>query len=220
MPDTRTNADAPLSAAAALALVTDQQRVFQLRRGGYVWAITGVWGVAWLLGFLAIWTIDGTRPTFTLAPVIAWTIFAVLFAGAVAVSAILGIRSGRGIRSNSANSFTGIVYGVSWAASMVSINVFGAALLANGMSRHLADLFFPSAYTLVIGILYLAAAAIWRVVPMIIAGGWFIVVAVATPFVGYPLNYLVFAIAGGGLFLTLAAVAVARRPAVVAASNG
>jgi hypothetical protein len=135
------------------------------------------------------------------------------------VSIVLGIRSARGIRSSRANAFTGTVYGVSWAVSMTAVGVLGGALVSNGMSRQLASLFYPSAYTLVIGLLYFVAAAIWRVVPMIIAGAWLIVVAAVTPFFGYPANYLVFAIAGGGLFLVLAIWALVRHP-VAAAPRG
>jgi hypothetical protein len=216
MSDTPAQTDAPLSAADALALVTQQQHSVFVHRGSYVWAICGAWGIAWLLGFLAIWTIDGTRPGFSLAPSIAWTIFGLLFAAALAVSIVLGIRSGRGIRSNQANAFTGTVYGVSWAIGMTFVSVLGGALLANGMSRQLTYIFYPSAYTLVIGLLYLSAAAIWRVVPMVIAGAWLIVVAAFAPFFGYPANYLIFAIAGGGLFLGLAVWALVRHPAAKA----
>jgi hypothetical protein len=216
MSDIPAESDAPLSAADALNLLTSQQHSVFVRRGSYVWAICGAWGIAWLLGFLAIWMIDGTRPGFALAPWIAWTIFGVLFAAALAVSIVLGIRSARGIRSNRANAFTGTVYGVSWAVSMTAVGVLGGALVANGMSRELASLFYPSAYTLVIGLLYLVAAAIWRVVPMIIAGAWLIVVAAVTPFFGYPANFLVFAVAGGGLFLVLAVWALVRHPAAAA----
>jgi hypothetical protein len=208
--------DAPLSPAAALAVLNNQQRIVSGRLGGYIWIITATWGAAWLLGFLAIWLMDSDFSGFPLPIWLGWTIFAALFAAAIVVSAVLGIRSGRGIRSNSANSFTGTVYGVTWAIAMLSIGVFGAALLSHGMSARLADLFFPSAYTLVVGILYLAAAAIWRVVQMIIAGAFFIVLAAVAPFAGHPTNYLVFGIAGGAMFFTLAIFGAVRLRSAVA----
>ena len=208
--------DTSLSPAAALAVLNNQQRIVSGRLGGYIWIITATWGAAWLFGFLAIWLMDSHFSGFPLPIWLGWTIFGALFAAAIVVSAVLGIRSGRGIRSNSANSFTGTVYGVTWAVAMLSIGVFGAALLSHGMSAGLADLFYPSAYTLVVGILYLAAAAIWRVVQMIIAGAFFIVLAAVAPFAGHPINYLVFGIAGGAMFFTLAIFGAVRLRSVVA----
>ena len=210
--------DSPLSAAAALAVLTDQQKTVSRRLGGQIWIITGAWGIAWLLGFLAIWLMDSGPSSIVVPTWLGWTIFATLFAAAIVVSAVLGARSGRGIRSNSANAFTGTVYGVTWAVSMVFISVLGAALLSRGMSAELADLFYPSVYALVVGILYLAAAAIWRVVEMIVAGAFFIVLASIAPFFGHPTNYLVFAVAGGAMFLTFAVILAVRGRS--AASRG
>ncbi|MDQ1552908.1 MAG: hypothetical protein QOD50_2330 [Actinomycetota bacterium] len=208
--------ETPLSPAAALAVLNNQQRIVSGRLGSNVWIITGTWGVAWLLGFLVIWAMDSHFSGFALQTWLGWTIFAALFAAAIVVSAVLGIRSGRGIRSNSANSFTGTVYGVTWAVAMLSISVFGAGLLSHGMTAGLADLFYPSAYTLLVGILYLAAAAIWRIVQMIVAGAFLVLLAVVAPFLGHPTNYLVFGIAGGAMFLTLAIVGAVRLRSAVA----
>ncbi len=208
--------ESPLSPAAALAVLKSQQRIVSGRLGSSVWIITGAWGVAWLLGFLAIWVMDSHFAGFELPTWLGWTIFAGLFAAAIVVSAVLGIRSGRGIRSNSANSFTGTVYGVTWAVAMLGISVLGAGLLTHGMTAQIADLFYPSAYTLVVGILYLAAAAIWRVVQMIIAGATLVALAVVAPFLGHPANYLAFGVVGGAMFLTLAIVGGVRIRAAVA----
>jgi hypothetical protein len=206
--------DLPLSATAALAVLTEQQRTISRRLGGQIWIITGAWGIAWLFGFLAIWLMDSTSLGIVVPTWLGWTIFATLFAAAIVVSAVLGARSGRGIRSNSANAFTGTVYGVTWAISMVFLSVLGAALLSRGMSAELADLFYPSVYALVVGILYLAAAAIWRVVEMIVAGAFFVVLASVAPFFGHPTNFLVFAVAGGAMFFTFAIILAVRGRAV------
>jgi hypothetical protein len=206
--------DSPLSPAAALALLADQQKIVANRFGSSIRVITAAWGVAWLLGFLAIWFMDAGIKGVVLPTWLGWTIFAVLFAAAIVVSAVLGARSGRGIRSNSANTFTGTVYGVSWAVSILAINAFGAALLSHGMSAQLADLFYPSAYTLVVGMMYLAAAAIWRIGQMVVAGAVLIVLGAGAGFFGHPTNYLVFAIVGGALFFGLAIQASVRGRSV------
>ena len=212
-PDASAEGESPLSPAAALAVLADQQRIVANRFGSSIRVITAAWGIAWLLGFLAIWLMDSGVGGLVLPSWLGWTIFAVLFAAAIVVSAVLGIRSGRGIRGNSANAFTGTVYGVSWAVSILAINAFGAALLTHGMSAQLADLFYPSAYTLVVGMMYLAAAAIWRVGQMVVAGAVLIVLAAGAGFFGHPTNYLVFAIVGGALFFGLAIHSVVKgRP--------
>jgi hypothetical protein len=194
--------DEPLSAAAALEILTNQQRSMNNQRGSFAWAISASWGVAWLLGFLALWLIDGLRPGFGISLAAGITIFIALLAAAMVVSAVQGIRGGRGYRGAS-GAFTGAVYGISWSVATIALAVFGAALLHNGMSPQLANIFYPSAYTFVAGLLYLIAGGIWRSVPSVVVGGWIILVAVIAPWFGYPTHYLVFAIAGGGAFLAL-----------------
>jgi hypothetical protein len=49
--------------------------------------------------------------------------------------------------------------------------------------------------------MYILAGGIWRAIPAIVMGGWIVLVALVAPFFGYPAHYLVFAIAGGGVFL-------------------
>jgi hypothetical protein len=203
-------AESPLSPAAAFAVLTDQQNIVASRFGRSTRIITVAWGVAWLLGFLSIWLMDSGLPAIALPVWLGWTIFAALFAGAVVVSAAVSIRGGRGIRSNAGNAFAGTIYGITWILSILAINVFGAGLISHGLNQNLADLFYPSAYTLVVGLMYLSAAAIWRVGQMFVAGVALVVLAAVAPFFGHPTNWLVFAIVGGVLFFTLAIVSAVR----------
>ncbi len=76
----------------------------------------------------------------------------------------------------------------------------GGALRANGMPPDLANIYYPSATTLVVGILYIVAGAIWHNWQSIAIGGWIVLVACVAPYFGHPTNYLVFAVAGGGVF--------------------
>jgi hypothetical protein len=198
------NGEAPLSAAAALALLRNQQLSVNNQRGSFVPIISVGWGTAWLLGFLALWLIDGLRPSFGLPLPTAVTIFIGLLVAALGLSIAQGVRSGRGFRG-SAGAFTGTVYGISWSVAMIAIAVLGGALQHNGMSPELANLYYPSAYTFAAGLLNLLAGGIWRSVSSVVVGGWIVLVAVIAPWFGYPTHYLVFAIAGGGALLVLAA---------------
>jgi len=196
--------DAPLDAATALELLQSQRRSVEQQMGSFVPVITATWGVVWLVGFGALWAIDGARPVLALPLAVAVTVFVVAMLVGVAVSAWFGIRSSRGIRSNPATAFTGALYGVTWMIGAVGIAVLGTALRSRGMTPELANFYYPSAYVLLVGVLYLVAGAIWRSVPSAVGGGALVVIAAVAPFLPYPAHYAFFAIAGGGAFLLLA----------------
>lgn len=194
-----------LSAERMLALLTDQQRSIEGQKGAFVHLILLSWGVAWLVGFLALWLVDGLGDAFSLPVEVAAPLFGLLLIGAGVVSTILGIRSGRGLRGGKDGAFAGIVYGQAWWIGSLAIFALGQALVFNGMDDALLGIFYPSAYIFFAGVMYVMAAIIWRAVPMLILGGWSIVVSVVAPFAGHPTHYLVYAAAGGGAFLLAAA---------------
>ncbi|HEY4267512.1 MAG TPA: hypothetical protein VGM94_04900 [Galbitalea sp.] len=201
-------ADTPLSASAALKLLDNQQRRVANERGRFVFPITLAWSVAWLVGFLALWSVDGPTADSVggwhgLPLPVAITIFLVLLVAAIVISIVQGVRGGRGFKG-SASEFTGTVYGISWSVTMVAIGILGGALQAHGMSTTVANIYYPCVYTFAVGLLYLLAGAIWHSVPSVVAGGCVILVAVIATWFGYPNHYLVLAIGGGGTFLVLA----------------
>lgn len=197
--------DQPLSASEMLALLDDQQRSVESQMGAFVPVIVAAWGIAWLAGFGALWLIDGPAPAFSLPAPVAVTIFVALLGGAIALSTVLGIRSGRGVRGSSAEAFTGAAYGATWMIGSLGVAGLGQGLLANGMSSQLAGLYYPCAFVIFSGVMYMLSAVIWRAVPMLVLGVWMLVIGVAAPFFGAPTHYLVLAVAGGGGLLILAA---------------
>ncbi|MEZ3159538.1 hypothetical protein AB1K54_03215 [Microbacterium sp. BWT-B31] len=199
--------DEPRDAAAALELVRAEQDRVGRRMAASVPPILGAWGVAWFVGFGLLWLIDGAEPAVSIPLPFAVTTFIVLMVGALAATAVLGVRSGRGIRSSPASSFTGTVYGSMWAVGFLAIVVFGTALIRNGMPPGLANIYYPTASAIFVGIMYVIAGGIWQARPAIWMGGWILLVALVAPFFGYPTHYLVFALAGGGVFLVGALVA-------------
>ena len=193
-----------LDPAAMLTLMQAQQRSVTSQMGTFVGVITATWGLAWLLGFGALWLIDGMQPSFGIPLAVAAWIFGGLIAVAILVSIVLGVRNTAGVRSSPASAFTGAVYGSTWSVSMIALYIFGAGLIANGMSPALATIYFPSAFVLMTGVLFMISGAIWHAVPALICGIWLVVVAVIAPFFGYPNHYLFLSLAGGGAFLALA----------------
>ncbi|MDQ7879978.1 hypothetical protein Q9R08_18460 [Microbacterium sp. QXD-8] len=199
--------DAPRDAAAMLDLVRSQQDRVTRRLAAEVPLILLAWGIAWFVGFGLLWLIDGAKPAAGVPLPVAVTVFIVLMAGALVATAILGIRSGRGIRASAGAAFTGAVYGWSWTIAFIAMFVFGTALVRNGMPPELANIYYPTASTLLVGLLYFVGGGIWHAKPLLWLGGWIMVVALVASFFGYPTHYLVFSIAGGGVFLVGALVA-------------
>lgn len=202
--------DDPLPPEDMLALLNHQRRSIEGQMAAFVPVILLAWGIAWFVGFGALWLIDGARPVFSLPAPAAVATFVVLLAGAIAVSAVLGIRSGRGVRASRAETFQGVVYGLSWTIGSLAIFGFAQGLFFNGMDAALANIFFPVAFVLFAGVMYVLSAAMWHAVPMLILGIWIIVVGVAAPFFGYPAHYLVLSLGGGLAFLALGVVSFVR----------
>ncbi len=199
-----------LSPEEMLRLVRNQQRDVERKQLSPIPWMLGVWGVAWTIGFLLLWSAwPGGNPWFSVSGGVAATTFGILIAVAVAVSAILGVRIGRGVKGTS--NFAGAVYGISWSLCGAAFTAVGVALLRNGMSSELASLYFPSAFALMAGTLYLAGAALWRNVSQLVLGIMLLFVGAVAPFFGNPTNNLVFGIVGGGTFLVMAVLAAAKQ---------
>lgn len=190
--------------ADMLALVEDQQRSIAGQRGAFVPLILLSWALAWLLGFGALWLVDRPDGAFSLPIGVAAPVFVVLLVGAGVLSTVFGIRASRGVRSGKDASFVGMIYGQSWWVGSLAIFAVGQALVANGMDPDLLRILYPSSYIFFAGFMYVMAAALWRAIPMLILGGWSIVVSAVAPFVGHPDHFLVYALAGGGGFLVVA----------------
>ena len=202
--DTR---DDPREVAAMLELVRSEQDRMTRRLAAGVPVILLAWGLAWSVGFLLLWMIDGAQPAFAIPVAVAAVAFAVLMAGALVVSAVVGARMGRGIRQAPGAAWTGIVFGLTWPVGFLAIVALGRALVVNGMPPELGSIYYPTSATMFVGIMYVLAGGIWRNWQSIAMGAWILLVAAVAPFFGYPTHYLVFALAGGGVFLLGALVA-------------
>lgn len=192
--------ESPLDPAAALALAERQQRAVGLAFVKPVALLYLVWGVSWLLGFLALWLAYVTDWMPISAAGIA---FGVLITAAIVTSSIVGSRIGRGVQGSS--EFQGIVYGLSWPLTGFAFAAVGVGLISQGLSTELASIYFPSAYALMVGILYLLGGALWIAKSQFVLGIVLLVVGSVAPFFGAPHNNLVMAIGGGGAFLIGAA---------------
>lgn len=196
--------DSPLDPAEMLALAERQQRAVGLSYARPVAWMFLIWGISWLFGFLLLWSgYEGGNPWFTLPLAGAGIVFGALILISIVASAVIGTRIGRGVRG--ASDFSGSVYGLSWSLNGAAFAAVGVGLIHNGMSDELASIYFPSAYALMAGVMYLGGAALWNERSQLVLGVLLLVVGSVAPFFGAPTNNLVMAIGGGGGFLIAAA---------------
>ena len=182
------------------ALVPDERLLF------------GAWGVAWSVGFGAIWLASPGREGGPLLPVPFWSVgllFLLLFLAAAAVTAVHSIRIGRGITG--ASSRTGAMYGWGWflGFAMLPTIVLGAERL--GAPPEATALLWPAVSGLIVGLLYVGGAAAWDDPTQFAIGVWIMVTTGIGCLLGLQALYLVMCLAGGGGFLTAAAWFAVRR---------
>lgn len=211
MNNNTTDADEPLGdPRATLALLEGQQReVLNAQQAPVIWMYF-IWGITWFVGFLALWSgdVDG-NPWFTIPGYVATPVFIVMLVASIVASAVLGIRINRGVRGIS--TFSGAVYGLSWSVCGTAFAMVGVGLIRQGLSPELANLYFPSAYALMCGTIYLGGAALWRDVSQLVLGLLLLAAGAIAPFFGSPGNDLILAVLVGGAFLIAAAALMVRR---------
>lgn len=195
----------PLTPERMLALVDAQQRMVAARTASFVPWILAAWGVAWLGGFLALWWDATQHPADWRPGVPAGLAFAGLLVAAGVVSTVLSARAARGLRGTRESAAMGIAYGNTWWVGALALFVIGQALLRSGMPEPLLAVLYPSVYVFFAGIMYVMGGLIWKATPMMLLGGWCIVLSAVGALLSPPINHLVYALAGGGAFLLVAA---------------
>lgn len=203
---TSTDDAAPM--ADALAIIERTRSHAASRLTPNVAVYYGVWGVAWLaIGI--VWFLARIDAVGLAAA--AWTTLAVVIA-AIVVSAVTGIRSGRGVRGRS--STQGLWYGLAWPISMSLLGVIVGAVGSLGVGSEVMAVLSPALFVSLAGGLYLVSGAIWTSKVDYLLGAWIMVVATASVLVGLPASPLVIGVGGGGALLLVGVRAALRgRPA-------
>jgi hypothetical protein len=170
--------------------------------------ILGAWGVAWIVGFGALYLTShgGLGPV--LPAWLAALVFLLLFAVAAVVSFGEQIRRGRGVEGPSQR--IAAMYGWSWLLAFAGLFAIDLALGQHGLPSHLAPLLWTGSSLLVVGLLYLAGGMLWRDRLQYGLGVWVLVTGAASVAAGVPDNFAVLSLAGGGGFLIAAAIARTR----------
>lgn len=203
--DNECDGDTPLTPEQMLVLLEDQQRAVTARTTAFVPWVLAAWGIAWLVGFVVLWVDAGRHPDDWRPSLTAGLLFAALLVFAGVLSSVLGARSGRGLRGTRESAIVGIAYGTTWWIGSIALSAIGQALLRFGMPEALLAVFYPSAFIFFTGIMYMMGGLIWHAIPMMLLGIWCIILAGAGAMVAVPVSYLVYGLAGGGAFLSVAA---------------
>ena len=192
-----------------LALIDDETRGMKRALAVQVPVYYFVWGGAWLLGYLLLWSAWPGSPSPVAVP--GWLAipgFAVLMLGAAITSAVVGIRSNRGIKGVS--DFVGTVYGLSWPILGGTVAAIGYALVRAGISDDAAAIYYTSAYALLVAAMYLAGTLVWHSADQLVIALVMAVAAAVTGFFGAPANMLAMALIAGPALLIGGVIALVR----------
>jgi hypothetical protein len=173
--------------------------------------IYGMWGVAWLIGCGAMWlSVLGQHP-FRGAAGWASAILGAGIALAVVVTAVTVGRATRGIGGVSARQ--GMIYGLSWPAGFAALFAIIGAAAHFGASPEVMGVLGAAGPLLLVGLIYVLAAAMWLDWVMFWLGLWELLVAATGAWTG-PVGVLFMdAVPGGGGFLVAAALLAWRNRA-------
>ncbi|MEU4522105.1 hypothetical protein AB0F52_25715 [Amycolatopsis sp. NPDC024027] len=201
--------DEPMSAEESLNLIAQQHRRTRRELGGGPARMLAAWALAWIVGwgFTYVTTLPGVGVPGWVA---GGLVVPLLFLGAVAYTTFTSIRTGRGIRGPSRT--VGAMYGYGWALGSIGLMVVDIRITSfQALSTDQVSLLWTGTWLLLTGVMYLAGGMVWQDKLMYGLGAWMIVSAALSVLVGYPANFLVLTVCGGGGFLLGAIVYFVRE---------
>lgn len=211
---------AGLDPADVLRLIQQQQEAARDATEPDGRLLFGVWGLAWLLGYLAMWV--AVRDTGSPQPWAGWVLAGCLV-GAMTFTIVHSVTRTAGTRGTSAR--IGAMYGWTWFLAFTTFGVMLGAMGNAGASPEVMAVATNGFACLIVGVMYIAGGLLFGESRLAAAGVWMLIIAVAAAFAGMPNTYLVMALAGGGGFLVMAVVEQVlrtrrRSPATAARTDG
>lgn len=200
--------DASLDPREALALLEAERSRTQQHLVPDVRLLYGAWGVAWLVGFLVLWSSATGRGPLALPPAAGGAVFAGLLGAAVVVTGVHIARRTAGVRG--ASSTQGAMYGWAWLLGFGAMASLMASAAGAGAPPEVLGVLAPALSGLVVGLLYLAGGTMWQDRAQYSLGVWILVSSAVGALAGYPTNHLVMGLLGGGGFLVAALVVAVR----------
>ncbi len=199
--------DDPIDPREGLAIVAAQRRRV---RDSIVddRLVFGVWGLAWLVGYGAMWW-SADRSATSTASGLGALVFAGVAGAALVVTLVHVVRSTHGLAGTS--SQVGAIYGWAWFVGFLGQGLITAGVVNAGADAQVIAIVANGVAALVVGLLYMAGGALWRETALVAVGGWMIATAGAASLLPMPSGYLVMALAGGGGMLAAAGYVHLRR---------
>lgn len=194
--------DEPFDPAASLRLIREQQERARSATEPDGRLLYLAWGVAWLVGYLCLWTSSRDQGSGEQPEAWAFAVFGGAIIAAVAFTIVHSVSRRAGTRGVSAR--TGALYGWSWMLGFVTLGLVLGGLARAGASDEVMSLASNAFACVVVGLLYLGGAAAFQDTRLFVLGVWILLVAAVATFAGLPLTYLVMALLGGGGFLVMA----------------
>jgi hypothetical protein len=155
------------------------------------------WGLGYVLAFGGVWlALRGLLP----GGLIPFLLIVAAVVPLVSTSITLR-RSSHGVVGPSRR--TGAMYGSAWLLGFIALGAVNTRLGDLGMPAATQSLLWSGSALVVVGLLYLAGGALFDHVPQYVLGVWMLISAVVSVLVGYPANFLVLAVLGGGGFIVL-----------------
>ena len=189
-------AEYPTAADALAAIDAAQDRTTRALRPSPLGMFVP-WGLGYLVGFGGVWlAIRGVLPGALVTALLVVAAVVPLLSTGITVA-----RSSRGLAGPTRR--VGALYGWAWLLGFAALFAINIRVGFLGVPGPTLSLVWSGSALLVVGLLYLAGGALWDHVPQYVLGVWTLVTAVATVCVGYPANFAVLALAGGGGFVVL-----------------
>lgn len=200
---------ARLTPGASLEMIESERRNVRRGLGINPAPIFGLWGVTFLIGWGACYLAVPEGPGPFLPVWAAVVILVVLYVAAIALPIVQGARAGRGVRGPSRT--VARMYGWAWALGFGALNIINGGLIHTGLPAPTITLLWSGTALLVMGLLYIAGGMLWRDLVHYALGVWMLAAGAGSVAVGYPGDFLVLSLAGGGGFLLWAALALVTR---------
>jgi hypothetical protein len=201
-----------VDAGERLTLIDEQRQRTQRSVVPSAALLYGVWGAAYLVAYLGLWLVRDSESG-SAAFVAGYVVYGASLAAALVVTALHIGRRVAGVRGESTTA--GRRHFLTWIAAFggyaALMGQLGAADLPDEVFRLVSTLLPP----LLVGVIYMAAAASEGDPLLFRTGLWLAIAAGAAALADSPAHLLVMAVLGGGGLLVAAAVAFmsARRAA-------
>lgn len=166
------------------------------------------WGAAWILGYGATFLSIRNQDPYHGPAAWAYVVLAASLGLAAVFTGVTVSRTSRGIAGASATS--GLMYGLSWPVGFVTLFSLEGAIAKAGASDAVQGLVGAAGPALLVGVIYVVGAAIWRSTTMFALGAWLCLVVAIGGYAGVVGFAGLMAVAGGGGFVLAGTVMLVR----------